>query len=193
MVKIMPRELTRLLFLFRLYKILIIGPPKSGKTSITTRYLGSPFVDESLSTISVDFHTTTINLQSEPSTRVKLNIFDYPGQETFGKSAPEWIFRSVNGIIIVFDLTHRESFEDLPRYILDAKTRFPSNHVTFLVGNKSDEVEHRVISAEEVNRFAAKNALKYYETSAKHLIRVSESFDDMADACRAASQGTFGT
>lgn len=144
------------------FKFIVIGSSGVGKTAIITRLVDNVFTEESTSTVGVEFIATTIDVDGRP---VKLQLWDTAGQERFRAIARAY-FRSAIGVILVFDLTSRKSFEDLNLWLNDIHSHCDPNAVVTLIGNKKDLEEARQISESEAQKFADEHQLQYLETSA---------------------------
>jgi small GTP-binding protein len=145
------------------FKFIVIGPSGVGKTAILKRLVDDIFSGESPSTIGVEFLTTTIEVDTAS---VRLQIWDTAGQERF-RSIAKAYFRSAIGVMLVFDLADRRSFEELNQWLNDVHALCDPNAVTTLIGNKSDLVEQRAVTPTEAEAFAQLHQLDYLETSAK--------------------------
>ena len=145
-----------------IFKFIVIGSSGVGKTAILTRLVDHTFTGESQSTIGVEFIATDIDVDGTP---VKLQIWDTAGQERFRAIAKAY-FRSAIGVILVFDLTDRKSFDDLTQWLNDVHAHCDPNAVVTLIGNKSDLEASRKISESEAKAFADLHQLNYLETSA---------------------------
>ena len=145
------------------FKFIIIGSSGVGKTAILTRLVDHTFTGESQSTIGVEFIATDIDVDGK---QVKLQIWDTAGQERFRAIAKAY-FRSAIGVILVFDLTDRKSFDDLSQWLSDVHAHCDPNAVVMLIGNKSDLESSRKISESEAKSFAELHNLNYLETSAR--------------------------
>ena len=86
----------------------------------------------------------------------------------------------VNGIILVFDITSKSSFENLNHWLLDIKDNFDNPNLV-LFGNKVNLEEKREVSKEEIEKFAKNNKMAYFETSAKTGYGINEGFDYIAN------------
>ena len=102
-------------------------------------------------------------------------IWDTAGQERFYTIAKAY-FRSALGIILVFDICDRESFDQLPRWLRDARMEADPHCSVMLVGNKADMAAERKVSQEEAEAFAKAHELNYIETSAKTGDNIEEAF-----------------
>ncbi|OHS98286.1 Ras-related protein Rab-4B [Tritrichomonas foetus] len=160
------------------FKFIVIGSSGVGKTAILKRLVDDVFTGESQSTIGVEFLATSVNVDGK---QVKLQIWDTAGQERF-RSIAKAYFRSAVGVMLVFDLTERKSFEDLNNWLGDVHTLCDPNAVITLIGNKSDLHDSRAISGAEAESFAHLHQLYYLETSAKGGDNVQEAFQRTAAA-----------
>ena len=154
------------------YKFIIIGASGVGKTAILKRLIDGTFTEESQSTIGVEFDSTMLTVENK---KVKLQIWDTAGQERF-RSISKAYYRNAVGVILVFDLTERKSFDDLSTWLNDVHTLCDPNAVIQLIGNKSDLDSSRTVSLAEAENFAKRNQMNYLETSAKSGSAIQEAF-----------------
>ncbi|KAG2195976.1 hypothetical protein INT47_011481, partial [Mucor saturninus] len=118
----------------------------------------------------------TIELEGKT---VKLQIWDTAGQERF-RTITSSYYRGAHGIIVVYDVTERESYENVKQWMHEID-RFASEGVhKLLVGNKSDLADERAVPYEEARSFAESNHLSFLETSAKDDKNVEQAFLTMA-------------
>lgn len=158
------------------YKFIIIGHSGSGKTSILKRLIDNSFVSNGQSTIGVEFEPKNMTVDGK---KVKLQIWDTAGQERF-KSVSKAYYRGAVGVLLVFDLTEMKTFEDLDTWLVDVHNLCDSNVVIQLIGNKSDLVSKREVSAEKAEAYAEKNKLLYIETSALNGNNIEDAFQRVA-------------
>lgn len=159
-----------------LFKILIIGDSGVGKSCILLRFTEDTFTESYISTIGVDFKIRTI---SQEGKTIKLQIWDTAGQERFRTITTSY-YRGAHGIMIVFDLTDLESFENIKQWILEIN-RYSCNNVNkILIGNKSDLRSQRMISYEEAKEYAEQQGMEYFETSAKNANNIDKVFYTIA-------------
>ncbi len=151
-----------------LFKCIVVGDGGVGKTALTIRFSKGFFTEDYKMTIGVDFHVKTISIDTEEEgpIKVKLQIWDTGGQERFSSIRPMYYRGSLGGLLI-FDLTSYESFEHLPQWIEEVRSNLKSEIPLLLVGNKSDLINERALSNEEIKSFTQKFNLYYMETSAK--------------------------
>ena len=146
------------------YKILLLGGSYVGKTGFLSRYINGYFSSHILQTIGIS--PSTKYIQMNDYKRVKLNIFDTSGGERF-RFLPIRHYNSSDAIILFYDITEKKSFDILFDLIKDIKKEFPKNNPIFLVGNKKDDEEHRVITKKQGELFAKEYGLMFTECSAK--------------------------
>jgi small GTP-binding protein len=168
----------------------VIGSSGAGKTSIVRRLTDNKFVRNAQATVGIEYfvHVTSIDSQV-----VKMMIWDTAGQERFYTIAKAY-FRNALGVILVFDITDRKSFESLPRWLRDARTEADPHCTIILVGNKSDLAASRVVFPEEAQEFARTQQLTYIETSAVDGSGIENAFHQAArDLLQKVAAGQVST
>jgi small GTP-binding protein len=170
------------------YKFILIGASGVGKSSILKRMVEDDFIEDTASTIGVEFDSTTITLEGQP---VKLQIWDTAGQERF-RSITKAYYRNAVGVLLVFDLTERKSFDYLTSWLNDVRALCDPNVIVQLIGNKSDCPHPRVVSLNEAEEFAREFHLDYLETSAKAGKNIKEAFTGIASKLLARGLKTQG-
>ena len=148
-------------------QLLIIGNSIVGKTSILTKYTSKAYTESYVATVGLDFFTKDETIDSKT---IRIKIWDTAGQERY-KAITKCFFQRAQGIIIVFDVTNKRSFDDLKMWIDSIKSQSKltedlENMPIILIGNKID-LPKRVIDKETALNFAKEQNLEYYETSAK--------------------------
>ena len=108
--------------------------------------------------------------------KVKLQIWDTAGQERF-KNITASYYRGGNGVLVVYDITDRESFENLNSWLIEIEKNANKNVYKLLIGNKCDLEDKRKVSFQEGKDFAESNGMKFMETSAKTASKVQEAFE----------------
>ena len=155
-------------------KLGFLGDSNVGKTSICTTYVGIEFTEDTLTTIGLDKFNSKISLND--GNKINLFLWDTSGQERFRSSAFR-AMRVVHGIILVFDLTSRQTFENIDKWLNDIRDNFDRPFLV-LFGNKADkEKSEWKVTDEEVKNLTQKYNLKYFETSAKTNMNIKEGFD----------------
>ena len=158
------------------YKIVVIGDINVGKTSILSRFRYGSFEPEYMPTLGIDFFSK--NLFFEDKT-IRLILWDTAGQERFRSLIPSYL-KNADCIIIVFDITNKESFLSLNRWLTDAKNNANENTIYVICGNKIDLMEKRSINENEINEYIKKNGLIYMECSAKNGQGIKDLFNIIA-------------
>jgi small GTP-binding protein len=153
-------------------KFIIIGSSGVGKTAILKRLVEDTFSVESQSTIGVEFDSTVIDVDGQ---QVKLQIWDTAGQERF-RSIAKAYFRNAVGVILVFDITERKTFDEVNMWLNDVRSLCDPAAVVILIGNKTDLAQDRVVTLAEAEQFAQHHQLTYLETSAMKGTNVREAF-----------------
>jgi small GTP-binding protein len=173
----------------RILKFIVIGSSGVGKTAIVKRLVDGTFTAESQSTIGVEFLATTFEVDGQS---IKLQIWDTAGQERF-RSIAKAYFRSAVGVILVFDITDRKSFDDLNHWLTDVHQLCDPNAVVTLIGNKLDLKSQRSITAPEAENYAQLHQLSYYETSALGGDNIEEAFQRTTSAILRRAPGQTGS
>ena len=111
-----------------------IGDTMVGKTSLVMRYADDDFNENVLATIGIDFKIKTIDLHGK---RVKLQIWDTAGQERF-RTITSAYYRGADGIIMVYDVTNSESFENVKNWLKEVEDHASEDTCKLMIGNKND-------------------------------------------------------
>ncbi len=145
-----------------LFKVIVVGDGRVGKTSLTFRFSTGVFRQHYLMTIGVEFAVKMVEIDNK---HVKLQVWDTGGQERFSYIRPLY-YRGSVGAIICFDTTNDESFLHVPNWIGEVR-KYCGVIPIVLVGTKTDMVEERQVSRERAEAYAKQLNCTYYETSAK--------------------------
>ena len=111
---------------------------------------------------------------------MKLQIWDTAGQERFRNITASY-YKGGHGVLIVYDITDRESFENINSWLIEVEKNANKNIFKLLVGNKCDLENDRKVTYQEGKEFADSNGMKFIETSAKLDQKVGEAFETIAD------------
>lgn len=125
-------------------------------------------------TIGVEFGARLVQLK-DSRVPIKLQIWDTAGQESF-RSITRSYYRGAAGALLVYDVTRRDTFVNVKRWLDEAKINSNSEMVITLVGNKCDLDSKRAISTAEGEAFAKEHGLLFIETSAKTAAEVEQAF-----------------
>jgi len=161
------------------FKLLVLGDSDVGKSCLLHRYTDNAFTLEHNSTIGVDFRQKIVSLNGEEG---KLEIWDTAGQERYRNIVATY-YRGAHGMLLVFDVTIRESFNHCQKWLYEIKANSETDVCVVLVGNKADQVKERLVAEAEVRSWATINGLIYVETSARDGTGVEEAFLNLAKAC----------
>ncbi|KAG6649021.1 hypothetical protein CIPAW_07G184200 [Carya illinoinensis] len=163
-------------FLDYLFKLLLIGDSGVGKSCLLLRFADDSYLDSYISTIGVDFKIRTVEQDGKT---IKLQIWDTAGQERF-RTITSSYYRGAHGIIIVYDVTDQESFNNVKQWLSEIDRYASENVNKLLVGNKSDLTANKVVSFETAKAFADEIGIPFMETSAKNATNVEQAFMAMA-------------
>ena len=145
-------------------KILLIGNSGSGKSCVIMRYTEQKFINNFYNTIGVDFVCPHLLRKSksykkkDSKSNYKLYLFhpiqwDTAGQDRF-KNITSSYYRGAHGIILVYDITDKNSFESIQSWIKEIEQYADEQISMILIGNKSDLDERRQVSYEEAKGFS---------------------------------------
>jgi len=161
-------------------KLLMIGDSGVGKTCLLLRYANDSFSPTFITTIGIDFKIKNVDIES---TKIKLQIWDTAGQERFRTITTSY-FRGAQGILLVYDVTDRRSFESIRNWISQIQQHADVHVNKMLVGNKCDMLDDKVVSTEEGQKLADEFNIPFFECSAKNDIKVEDSFIGIARAVK---------
>ncbi|KAH7662973.1 Small GTPase superfamily ARF/SAR type protein [Dioscorea alata] len=159
------------------FKVLLIGDSGVGKSSLLVSFI-SNHVDDLSPTIGVDFKIKSLTVAGK---RLKLTIWDTAGQERFRTLTGSY-YRGAQGIILVYDVTRRETFTNLSDEWAKEIELYSTNQdcVKVLVGNKVDQEADRMVSREEGIALAQEYGCLFLECSAKTRENVEKCFEELA-------------
>ena len=172
------------------FKTVIVGPPSAGKTCLFNRFCFNSFNFDTSLTIGVNFHSIDLKIRfeneikSHKETYNVLSIFDFGGQERFKALIPKFL-GGANGVLLVFDLTSKNSFEQLEFWydqILENANGL--NIPKLLVGSKSDlvsstTIENLVPEEKILNFIQEKNMDGFFKTSSLQNQNVLSVFKEL--------------
>jgi len=155
-----------------LFKYIIIGDTGVGKSCLLLQFTDKRFQPMHDLTIGVEFGARMITLDGK---NLKLQIWDTAGQESF-RSITRSYYRGAAGALLVYDITRRDTFNHLTRWLEEARQNSAESMVIMLVGNKADLEHRRAVSYKEGEEFAKQHNLIFLETSAKTAANVENVF-----------------
>jgi small GTP-binding protein len=154
-------------------KIVILGSTLVGKTSLASRLTGDSFSPNTTPTVLTSFlaHSVTVG-----DVELKLQIWDTGGSEKYRAMVPMY-FQHADAAIIVYDITSRDSFDDINFWFKELQDKGPESVFVVLAGNKCDLESMRKVTTEEGRAIAAKFGIHVFmETSAVTKKNVAELF-----------------
>ena len=157
-------------------KILLVGDSSVGKSSILSKYIDDIFEENRISTIGVEYKVKSLIINER---KINLRIWDSSGQDKF-RSITQNFFRNADGILFIFDLTEKNSFEGVKQWLIDSES-FDLKIKKILAGNKVDLIEKRIVEKEIIDKLVEKMKLKYYEMSAKDGTNIDIAFRQLAE------------
>ena len=156
-------------------KILIIGDSQVGKTSLLLKYVDNIFPEEHICTIGVEYKDKYV---TRGKFNIRLSIWDTAGQERF-RSITKNIFRNANGVLFVYDVTVKKSFESIREWIKDTQ-KIDKDIKGIILGNKID-IDNKVVGKDYLEDLGKKFEMPVLEVSAKDNINVAEGFNLIVD------------
>ena len=159
-----------------LYKILLLGDSSVGNTCFLMRYTDNTFQEIHMSTIGLDYKLK--NVQLDDGKMVKIQIWDTAGQDRF-RSITKNYYKGAHGIILIYDITNKKSFENVRTWINQIKEEVSEKVSIILVGNKIDDEEHRVVATEDGEKIAKELGLMFFECSAKSGVNIDSTFNEL--------------
>lgn len=151
----------------RQLKFVVIGDGASGKTSLATRFAQEAFGKQYKQTIGLDFFLKRITLPG--NLNVTLQVWDIGGQTLGGKMLDKYVY-GAHGVLLVYDITNYQSFENLEDWfatVKKANEESPVQPLVCLVGNKIDLEHMRTVKSDKHQRFCQENGLVSHFVSAK--------------------------
>ena len=128
-----------------IFKVVLIGDSGVGKSNIMSRYLKDEFSIETKTTVGVEFGAKKIELNGN---NIKAQIWDTAGQERY-KSITNAYYKGSKGALLVYDITKKDSFDNIDRWITELKNNGDPEVTIILIGNKSDLDSERQVTKDE--------------------------------------------
>ncbi|KAF6999910.1 hypothetical protein CFC21_015883 [Triticum aestivum] len=155
-----------------LFKIVLLGDSSVGKSNLLARFARNEFFPNSKSTIGVEFQTQKLVIDGK---EIKAQIWDTAGQERF-RAVTSAYYRGAVGALLVYDITRRQTFDSVGRWLNELHAHSDMNVVTILIGNKTDLKHAREVSTAEGKALAEAQGLFFMETSAMDSSNVTAAF-----------------
>ena len=162
-----------------IYKVIVIGDPAVGKTSLLTKYAKNKFEEKYLPTVGINILKQSIELEQENAT-INLMFWDVAGQPQFYMLHRPY-FNGADGVLLVFDMTRSSTFSNVNNWWNSCIKFGLSGVPRILIGNKVDLKDERKIILPMAEHLSEKLGAPYYETSALTGETVKDVFHKIAD------------
>ncbi|MHA2251143.1 MAG: GTP-binding protein [Candidatus Kariarchaeaceae archaeon] len=166
------------------FKILLLGDAAVGKTALVNRFVSSKFIKDYVLTIGMEPYSKYAKIGK---TQICYSLWDIAGAQQFSRMR-NLFYRGARGSMVSFDLTRKDTFDNVDNWIEDANKASP-NQVFILVGNKNDLKKERKVERRDAEAKAKKlNCISYIETSALTGQMVEEAFTEIGKSLLLAEQ-----
>jgi len=162
------------------FKIIIVGDPNVGKTSLVLKYTDNAFRRNYVPTLGVMVSDKVFKIDENI---IQLTLWDIGGQQKF-QTMRQQFYRGSDAVFLVFDLTKPESFNNIPKWfsdVIEQQKDSPQELIGFIIGNKNDLDNQRKITSEMANQLASQLELGFIETSALLGANVDYAFSTIAN------------
>ena len=156
-------------------KVILIGDSGVGKTNIMSKYLKNQFMENSKATVGVEFGSKLFNHQGH---KIKAQIWDTAGQEKY-KAITGAYYKGSKGAFIVYDITRKDTFASIERWVNDLKATSDQKLTIILIGNKNDLDDKREVSKDQGEEKAKSFGCAFLETSAFSGDNLDKAFELM--------------
>jgi len=146
------------------FKVVIFGDSQTGKTTLTHRFLTNLFKEDITMTLGVDFLLQGIELDN---VKVKLQIWDFAGEERFRFLFPSYI-KGANGAIFMYDITNYGSLAHIDDWLEIINKEIDYDFPLIFVGGKTDLNHLKEVSTRKAMEIAnSRGADGFIECSSK--------------------------
>ena len=159
-------------------KYIIVGNAYVGKSNIIYRFVENKFSENYKATINLDFSYKNMKINDKI---FRIQLWDTAGQEEF-QSISRGYYKSGACALVVYDITDRETFNNVSSWVEECKNNGPSTITLVLVGNKIDLEDKRQVTYEEGEDFANRNNMQFFETSALNGTNIDKLFNDTVES-----------
>ena len=157
-------------------KVLVLGDSNVGKTCSIIKYSENIFDSDNIATIGIGL---TEKIIIKNNYEITLEIWDTAGQERF-RSLTKTFFDKVHGVIFMYDITQKKTYDNIENWIGDAKKNSDS-FKSIILGNKKDLESERQVTYKDLEKVGIKFKMFFMETSAKTGENIKESFEKLVD------------
>ena len=160
------------------FKVVLVGESGVGKTSIITQFIDQTFQEDQQSTTGGTFSTKSVICDNGKT--LKFEIWDTAGQERY-RSLTKMFYKDANAAVLVYDITRKDSFEELQNYWAEQiKESSPSNIILAVAANKSDLFNKEAVDEDEARKFAESLGAIYASTTATTVESINDLFIQIA-------------
>ena len=160
------------------FKVVLVGESGVGKTSIITQFIDQTFQEDQQSTTGGTFSTKSVVCDNGKT--LKFEIWDTAGQERY-RSLTKMFYNDANAAVLVFDITRKDSFEELQNYwAQQIKECSPPQIILAVAANKSDLIGKEAVDEEQSRAFANELGAIYVSTTATTVESINELFIEIA-------------
>ena len=157
-------------------KIVLLGETSVGKTSIISRFASNSFNPNTLSSLSAQFVSKTVEIDGKS---LKLDLWDTAGQEKY-RALAKIFYKDARVIIFVYDITNEKTFEEIKNYWYnETKENVEEDVIYCLVGNKNDLYEEEKVSEKEAQEYADQINAIFKSTSALSNVGIPNLFENI--------------
>lgn len=156
------------------FKLIVIGDPAVGKTSLINQFVTRRFSKDYLPTLGISITNQLYKMQGFDNKLLNFMIWDLAGQKFF-KRVRKAYYQAANAAFLMYDITRRTTFENIESWYNDLREVIPKIPVV-IIGNKSDLTEERQVETHEGQELARKFHCSFMETSAKSGENVKDAF-----------------
>ncbi|XP_065919899.1 ras-related protein Rab-13-like [Dysidea avara] len=170
-----------------LFKVVLCGDCGVGKTSMLCRFISDRMDHAYIATLGVDFKLTTLEMKGKT---IKLQIWDTAGQERFKVLTTQY-YRRAQGILLVYDITNEQSFENTANWLQMIQENAMSDVKMMLIANKTDVSNSRKVTTHQGKQLAKDYGMGFLETSAHTAENLSEAFSTVTESILKNMQNQF--
>ena len=160
-----------------IFKIILIGDTATGKTNILSKYVNNKFEEDSKATIGVELSTKSFTINNDT---INAQFWDTAGQERY-KSITKAYFKGALGALVVYDITKKDTFENVDKWINDLKVSADEKISILLIGNKNDLENKREVSKENGEMKGKEYGIAFMETSALNGNNIELAFKTLVE------------
>ena len=162
------------------FKVVLIGDPEVGKTSLVHKFVMNQFKQNYIATIGVNIMIKDLEIDNQ---QVQLSIWDVGGQEKWARVRYMY-YKGASAALVVYDITNPASYSAVPDLVKEFKDSIQKEKVPLiLLGNKLDLENDQKVDSNKGEEMKNKiKALNFYETSAKEGTLVKDAFIKIAES-----------